>query len=248
MIKVKYEDSVKKAFKFALKPKLLALLFSFYLILFIPFIYFLWIFLEYRDNVGYIISSVVGLLLWVIIYTLILIIVSMILVDNYVRKKSLKQSFNHVKPMYLRMLGVTLVVVLISSVAGMVPYIGFIFSILVGLIFLFVTQHVVIANKRFGDVFESSWKLLKKETGDVILTWIIALLIQGALIFMFAIPLIIIFIQMFLSGNFLTAGLANIVLLVIGGLILLKGMVISALFNIGFLTDVYVQLRKKAKF
>jgi hypothetical protein len=263
MVKVEYGETIGRAFKFAINLKLLIFMYFFHLIIFVPFIglgAWLWkagVFeggFDPASNIGTIVGLVLGLILFFLVLFLVSVLINMIIIDLYKSKKSLGDSLKNIKPRFLRMLGIVIVVGLISALVGAVPGIGVIFSIIVSLIFLFMYQLVVIGKKKFRETFESSWKLFRHSFGDVFLTWLINGIIGLVIVFIFAIPIIVMVVSTVvsaISGDFSAAGsslFTNIPMLVVGGLLLMVGITISTLFKLGFYTDAYMQLEKKAKF
>jgi hypothetical protein len=256
-MKVKYGEAVANGLKYGIMPDRVAVYFVFMTAYMTMIFYPL-----YRmfgaigsGNVGGILNWVGVMLVGLIVGILLLVWIDLALVRGYVtrnKKGSLWKAFGEVKGMYWRMVAVMLVVALISGLLGMIPYIGWIFSFVLGWIFLFVTQFVVIGKKKFGKVFSASWNNFKNNTGDTILTWLVSVLVVIGIMFVFLIPVLIIFLGKFMSfiveENFegmMSAMLAEPGVLILTGVIAMVGFAISGVFSIGMITDAYMQLHKK---
>ena|GEM_PF-3804553 len=207
------------------------------------------------ENVAIGMGYVLALIGFVIVWILVGVWFSLAYVRSYQtrnKKGSLKKAFYEVKGMFWRMLAVTIVIGIISSLVGSVPYIGWLFSLIVGWVFLFVAQFIVISKKMFGDVFSASWKNFRKYTWETIVVWIVNTLIAMGIVFLFVIPLLAYFFTAGfqymaaddISGLFHAIMGQPVVLaatLVIG----IVGITISGIFSIGMLTDVFMQMYKK---
>lgn len=256
-MKVKYGEAVANGLRYGIMPDRIAAYFVFMSVYLTMIFYPL-----YRmfgaissGNVGGIMSWVGVMIVDLIVGILLLVWLDLALVRGYVtrnKKGSLWKAFGEVKGVYWRMVAVMLVVALISGVLGMIPYVGWIFSFVLGWIFLFITQFVVIGKKKFGKVFSASWDNFKNNTGDTILTWLVSSLVMIAILFVFLIPALIVFLGKFINfiieENFegmMSAMGAEPWTLIVTGIIAMIGFAVGGVFSIGMITDAYMQLYKK---
>lgn len=207
------------------------------------------------EDTGMIVSSALIFVAILIVFLFITAWVNLAYVHGYqTRKKkgSLKKAFIEVKKYYWRMLAVLLVVGVISGILSSVPYVGWIISIIIGWIFLFVTQFVVIGGKKFEQVFSSSWKNFRKYTWETILAWVVdALIVLGILIVCMIPGIVYVFRTAFTymeASNFsgaYSAITAQPLVLGITMLVALAGFAFASVFSIGMITDVFMQIYKK---
>jgi hypothetical protein len=207
------------------------------------------------DEISMIFSSVLLLFGVIVVFVLVGVWFSLAYVRSYQtrhKKGSLRKAFIEVKGLYWRMLAVTIVVAVFSSIVSSVPKIGWLFSLIVSWIFLFVAQFVVIGKKDFGQVFTASWKNIKKYTWETLLVWIVDMLVVLGVMLLFVIPFLIYFFMTafpYLEGDQFGAAFSALTAnpIAFGGtlLIAIVGMTIASVFSIGMLTDVFMQIYKK---
>jgi hypothetical protein len=190
---------------------------------------------------GLIIVALVGFLVYmflIIIYT-----------HNYANRKSLGQSADFAKKVYLKYIAVFIAMAIITSIASSVPIVGMIVSIVIGLLFFFVYTEVAVSNSKFFDSFSNSYKLFNKNKLDVLVTFLLSGILSFVIVLIFAIPLIAVgamtLITGMSAGDFVAVFAANAPLFVITGLILAVGIALAVLFSNSIRTDVYLQLKKK---
>ena len=91
---------------------------------------------------------------------------------------------------YLSILGVPAVTGVIAFIVAVVPYVGWLLSIFVGIALFFSLQSVIVKGNSFVKALEDSWHIFRRQPFKVFVMWIsvsaIALLILG----IFAIPLL----------------------------------------------------------
>ncbi|MFA4819584.1 MAG: hypothetical protein WC613_01345 [Candidatus Aenigmatarchaeota archaeon] len=176
---------------------------------------------------------------------------ALLFTHNYANQKSLGNSANYAKSRYLRFLGAMIVIGVISGVVSMVPFIGIVFSIIVGLILFFVPQEIAVGGSGISKSLTNSYNLFRKNIVDVVITLIVSAILSTIIMLIFAIPIFIVGFMSVISamstGNFMHVFLSNAPLFVVTGLILLVGVAFSILFSNSIRTDVYMQLKKKRK-
>jgi hypothetical protein len=130
-----------------------------------------------------------------------------------------------------------------------VPFIGFVLTIIAGLIFFFIYQEVAVGKSSFANALRNSYRIFMNNKLDTLLTFIIAGIFALIIILIFAIPLIVVGIMSLVSavstGAFMQAFISNLGLFIITGIILIIGVAFSTLFSNSINTDVYMQLKKK---
>ncbi len=170
-------------------------------------------------------------------------------------KDELKKSCKVAKERYLSLLAVTIVVGLLSTIVGMVPYMGWVISIVVGLMFFFVMPAVVVTKLSFDDALRESFRLFKDRFTEVLVSWLLITIFSGIIVIIFMIPMFII------SFNVLVPQLVGLqgateaevfpVLLNAGWSILpgafvaIVGFAIGTAFSTNAQTSLYTQIRKK---
>ena len=197
------------------------------------------------------VQSYVWLFVALVVIILLLTYSTLMFMHNYANQKALGKSAGYAKVKYVRFFLAMMIVGLISFVADIVPFVGFIFSFVISLIFFFVQQEIAVRNSGLSKSFSNSYAIFKRNWFKVFLTLIISGLLGLLVIIVFAIPL---FAVMFAtigpaiaSGQFVPALLANLPLFIATGLILLVGVALATLWIIGIKTDVYMQLKKGKK-
>jgi hypothetical protein len=186
---------------------------------------------------------------------------------SYATKASLKKSWQAIK---LKLAGkyllALILVGLISSIAGKIPLIGFILSILAGLAFYFVEQEVILKKSGVIDSLKYSYNLFIKNGIDIFAASLVGGIISLCIVVIFAIPLLnamwpfigsllefIIEVNTAGSGSELSTiplpsfPPINVFDLIIPGFISLLGSTLAVLFVIAYKTDVYLQLTKGMK-
>lgn len=158
---------------------------------------------------------------------------------------------------YPSILVAMIIVAIISGIVGAVPYIGWIFSIIVGLVFFFVLQGVVISNFGFYKALTNSWEIFKKRPLSVFVMWLAITIISLIILFIFALPILAVFLNTIFANmvnltaatpdfsSVLLAFLANLPMFVVGAIILLIGMAIANAFVLKAQTEFYLQVKKK---
>jgi len=162
--------------------------------------------------------------------------------------KSWRYSCKKYPSLFLAILIITLIAMLVS----IVPYIGWILSIIVSLVFYFALQVIIIRNTGFYEGLDDSYKIFRKNPFEVIIIWLIILIVNIVIFGVFALP----FASFLLSNIFYLAqntGVASLILMfkermlffVISGLILFVGISIAGAFTFKAQVEFYLQLKKR---
>lgn len=254
-MKVDFESAVSHAWQFAKSIERLFVLSLFYLVaallILLPVIFI------YRNitlgafQLVNLVQFFVGLFAAVIIAILLVLYSNLMFMHNYANQKSVAKSAVYAKKRYLRFLGAMIIVGAIDLIASIPPIVGFVLSIIVGLIFFFVQQEIAVAGSRISKSLSNSYNIFKRNWLQVVITFILSALLGFLIILIFAIPLLVVAFATILpsigTGQIVPALLANLPLFAVTGLILLVGVAFASLFTIGIKTDIYLQLKKRRK-
>jgi len=154
---------------------------------------------------------------------------------------------------------ISIIIVSIMSMAlSLIPWFGWLISIILAWMFLFLIQGIMLDNLGVVSTFKNSFKMFQKSPMDIFLTWALISIVSFAIMSIFIIvPLLILSIGFALqllslaslagpaspgTINYITQNLPIISAL---GVVFLMGMELTQVFSIGAQTDVYIQLKKK---
>lgn len=194
--------------------------------------------------------SMLYVVLGIIIAALIFTFANLLFIHNYANQKSLSQSASAVKSVYLTFLAASIIVGAISFVAMAIPFVGFIIAIILGLMFFFLAQEIVVGRSGLSAGMSNSYKLFRKSWVDTIITLVLTAILGMIIIVIFAIPLMVAGFSTVASAQstgFAAAVKGNLLVLAITGLIALAGAALTVLFTDSIKTDVYMQLKKRKK-
>jgi hypothetical protein len=170
--------------------------------------------------------------------------------------KKIGESWTTAKQRYFSLLVVIILVSVASSIVGAVPYVGWLLSIIVGLIFFFAIPPTIIDKKSFDDSIRISIDLFREKTADVFLTWILLIIMSAIIIIIFSIPALAVLLAsllpVFMGMQGAAAGTGILNKLVQSGwylypaaLIFLVGFAITSVFSVFFQANMYQQIKKK---
>ncbi|UCD02698.1 MAG: hypothetical protein JSV63_02825 [Candidatus Aenigmatarchaeota archaeon] len=207
-----------------------------------------------------VITSILGIVLifglGFIVWVLIKIFISGAVIHQSLKPPEFRQSWTVSKNRYLSLLVVSAIVGIISAIVGMVPYVGWVFSIIVGLMFFFALPPVIVDKMSFDRALNTAYNIFRKKTVDVFIIWLIVAIITGMIIFVFAVPAMLIVLGAMLpqligapgeigGAEFLSIVVSSGWSLFPAVLIFLVGSSIAAVFGLHAQTHFYMQLRKK---
>ena len=157
-----------------------------------------------------------------------------------------------------KVIAAVLIVAIISSLAGAIPYVGWIFSLVIGWVFFFIFQGIIIDNLGIISTLKNSWGIFRKSPFDVFIAWLLIAVISALILGLFALPLLFMFFGMIFSSIMASGSMGpgvaalltvylqnNLAMVVAFGLIALVGLELSQVFAIKAQTEFYLQLRKK---
>lgn len=257
---VKYWETFVNALKFGFNPKRWLPLFILDAVLLsivaLFLVYGFGIFLSVLTSTGSapiltsLITLTVPLIVIVTIDTLLKIWIDGAIIHQANKEKEFEKSWNIALNRYPRLFLVVFVIVILSLLVSMVPFVGFIFIIIISLILFFPLQAVMVDDKKTMDSLKKSWKIFKKKPLSVFIIWlIIAIIGSGVITTVFMLPLLnFLFAQIGAqtTGNFVELMLVlvnNIQEAFIYAVVFLVGVSIARAFQLKAQTDFYKQLK-----
>ncbi|MBU0530529.1 MAG: glycerophosphoryl diester phosphodiesterase membrane domain-containing protein [Nanoarchaeota archaeon] len=200
-----------------------------------------------------------------VVWALLLIYISAAIVHQSHKEKEVKKSWQVARKKFWSFLAslivITLITLVISVALSLIPFIGpflgNIASIIISIMFFFAFPAIVLKNQGFHDGLKDSYDIFKKNVLRVILIWIVIILINWVIAFVFAIPLMGVFLTAFTDllvvGTFSATSVVsliaaiqnNLAFIVIAGVIAIAGMSITQVFQLKAQTEFYKQFRKK---
>lgn len=149
----------------------------------------------------------------------------------------------------------TIIIIILSTVFDLIPFLGWIANILLGLAVFFSYQEIMLGKKGAVDSITGSYSLFRSYWKDVLASVFAAIVSSAIIITLFSIPFIVTLVgtiaeipaqslqgALFIAA-FLEAAGMNILSFFVSGIIAVIGFSIANLFNNGFITDVYIQLK-----
>ncbi len=172
------------------------------------------------------------------------------LIHQSVRPKEFKKSWLVGLRCLPNLFLALLLVSLISIAISMVPYLGALLTIVIGLMFLFVNQLIVLDGVTFYRSLTSSTRIFTSKSGAAFFTWFFATLVSLLIAGAFMLPLFGV-----VTYDVMLYGVDNVSETLLSGsegihiqlafAIALLGMSITKVFSLNFQTGIYTQLKKK---
>ncbi len=270
-MKVDYGKIIGKAFHFSYQPRR-------WLPLFVVDAAFILIALAiFMSNADAIISMVTGSLgdsvdtayaasilniilvlgLAFVVFMVIRLWVTGALVHQSYREKESKKSWVIARKRLITIIIVTILTGAIGMIGGVVPVVGWVVSLVIGWIFFFIMQAVIIDNLGAIESMRKSYQIFAKRPFEVFALWLIVVIISMSIVILFAIPLIASFMGSFVtlamaeaasaeSMAFLVLALQNNLLLgTLLGLLAVVGADIATVFSLKAQTEFYLHVGKK---
>ena len=260
---MKYGKTLSDALKFSVSPKrwgplfiLDAIAFSVALMLVLPSLPLLSNLSNPTEFTQ--ISTLLGLGAYLIalfvVWALLRLYISGSLIHQSYKPKEFGRSWRVSKERFLSLLAVSLLVGLISGLLGFIPYVGWLFSIIIGLMFFFALPPVVIDKKSFDDSMRISYRLFRKKFESVLACWIVISLISMVIAFIFVLPLLATLFGLFVpqlvgsqptQAEVLSMLQNNVIYLVPAAIFFAIGVAITTAFSINAQTNFYLQLKAR---
>jgi len=255
--------SIQEAFSFALSPKRVAIFFALDLLILFSLSYFfssLFSVYQITSGVANFLTSL-SLFIVVMIFTFFISFwIQGALIDQaryFPKDKPLEESFKYSSSRYLPLLGAAILLGIISFIASIIPFIGFILVVLISLIFFFLQAIIVIDKNGIIDSFKRSYQIFMKRGLTVLGAWLASSLIFFVIILVAGIPLLAMLIGTFLefivgsgapSAQVVPPVTFDIVrspLFQISLVIFALGLAFASVFMIGVQARLYINLTKK---
>lgn len=191
-----------------------------------------------------------------VIWSLIRLWITGAVIHQSVKPREFSKSWRVANRRYIPLLVASIIVGAIAMIAGMVPYIGWLLSIIVGLAFFFVKPAVVAKKLSFDNSMRDSYHIFRGHILTVFLIWLAVAIISMIISFIFFLPLFLSiwgtiapFIMQTSSATAVTmimvSLMENIGLLIAAGEVMLIGVAITEAFKTKAETDFYLLFKKK---
>ena len=205
-------------------------------------------------------SGIIGVGLTVlamgIIWFLIRLFISGALIHQSMKPKEIRKSCDVAVKWFIHLFLASVIVSILSVIVSWVPAVGWLLSIIIGIIFFFAMPAVVAGKQGFVEALRDSYRLFRYKFSDVFISWLLVVVITIIIIFLFMIPASMAAASvLFPSLEGLSAGTAGEEVLAIlvangwslvpAGLVFLVGVAITTAFSINATTNFYLQLKKK---
>ncbi len=179
------------------------------------------------------------------------------IVHQSYKEKESKKSWVIARKRLITIIIVTILTGAIGVIGGMIPVVGWLVSLVISWIFLFVLQAVIIDNLGAIESMKKSYQIFVKAPFEVFALWLILIVISISMAILFAIPLMASFM-----GSFVTlamteaASVESMMLLILAvqerlvefvalGLLALVGISIATVLAIKAQTEFYLKAGKK---
>jgi hypothetical protein len=192
--------------------------------------------------------------LWPALFILIIWILTRLWIDGSViyqsfKPKDFSKSWKYSFKKYPSMFSASMIIVVLTLVFGLIPYIGWIINIIISLIFFFTLQAIIVKNKGYFEGLSDSYNIFKKKWLFVLVMYVLILIIALGITIVFSIPITAILMNIF-SPNMTIVSLLLLIkeqlpLILISGVILILGIDISKAFSLKAQTEFYLKLTKK---
>lgn len=156
--------------------------------------------------------------------------------------KSLKAA----SPRYFSLMGATILTVIISVVLLIIPLVGWLFALIASWMFIVAPPAVVVSKKSAVASLRESYHIFMKNKLQTFLFWLVLIVLNIVFVILAFVPLFIAALPVLASVSavgFITAFKANIVLLVIGGIITAFLLAFVTVFSESAKTFYYLQAR-----
>jgi hypothetical protein len=267
IVMVEYGKTLSNAFKFSIDPKrwlpflvLDAVAFLALLAYMIPNVFVLSDVIAAQQSGLMVASQIMGVIATVAIafgiWSLVRLYIVGAMIHQSVKPKEYRKSCTVAKERYLSLLAVGVAVGLLSMVVGFVPYVGWLGSIIIGLMFFFAMPAAVAGKLGFSAALSDSLHLFREKLSDVFLAWLVIAVISSIIALIFMIPAFAIAWGALVPAlvglgenptgtQILSILVSNGWSLAPAGLVFLVGIAITNVFGINAQTNFYLQLKKR---
>ena len=258
-----YGDLLSKSFRFSLHPKMWLQFFIVNMIFGSIIVY------SFITNIGIILSGIseaasvaaVSSAAWfLIVFISSFIVYSFVMLwlqGSMIRqsangKEKISSAFMFPPVRYISLLVAMLIAGFVSGIVVVVPYVGWILSIIVGLVFFFTAQGVMISKLGFAEALKNSYEMFRSRKFDVFVAWLAISIITTLVVILFALPAIVMIgsalVQSIFSGQADLSGMQflvslmneNMWMLFAAGTVFCIGMSIAETFTQKAITEFYM--------
>jgi hypothetical protein len=184
--------------------------------------------------------------------------------QSYKEGSRISESFRVAGRKYLHILLATVIVTVIMALVSMIPYyVGLVITIILGWVFFFVIQGIMVSGMGFDKTIVNSYRIFRKSPLEVFIAWLLITIITAVIYLVFAIPAMVLFFGIIYSLAPMYMGIgtvtpdamaslsqtlqANMPAIAVVGIIALIGFAISQAFALKAQTEFYTQLKKPRK-
>jgi hypothetical protein len=205
-------------------------------------------------------SMVNVILVMVLVFAVFMVIrlwVTGALIHQSYKEKESKKSWVIARKKLITIVIVTILTGAIGVIGGVIPVVGWAVSLVIGWIFFFVIQAVIIDNLGAIESMRKSYQIFAKRPFDVFALWLILFIISISIAVVFAIPLLASFMGSFVtlamaeaasaeSMMFLVLALQdNLLMGTLLGLLAVVGVDIATVLTLKAQTEFYLHVGKK---
>lgn len=267
---VDYGKTISEGLKFSIEPKrwlpMFAVDLTGFLSLFIIFIYnfsAIKIVVEGMASSGFpvvlsLINLIVLAVITIIIWSLVKLYISGAIIHQANKNNEYNKSWTVSRERFWSLLAAAFIIGIVSSGIGFVPYVGWVFSIILAVMFFYTLPPIIIKKMKFDNALTESIHLFKEHFPEVVLTYILIAIVSSFVISLFMIPVFITALNVLLpllqnidSGfenfAFLDVLKANALYFIPSGMIFIAGSSITSVFTLFCQTDYYLQIKKKSR-
>jgi hypothetical protein len=209
---------------------------------------------------------IMGLILLGILWYILRLWITGSLIHQSCRPLEIRKAYEISISRLHKLIAVTLLVGIISGIfsaaLSVVPLMGSLAGVFIGIAFFFILQGIIIDDLGIISTLKSSWKTFRKSPFDVFVAWLLIAIVTGLIALLFALPLICMLAGFFMNSVFPgvisgsgsdAATIAMLMMYVetnLGaiaafGLVALVGFELSQVFSLKAQTEFYMQFRKR---
>ncbi|MBI3190867.1 hypothetical protein HYZ41_04145 [archaeon] len=169
---------------------------------------------------------------------------------NYWNKKEVKfgKSLKTVRPMYISLVGASILVVVISLILNIVSLIGWLLSLVASWFFIVVTQSVILSKKNAVSALEDSYNVFMKNKWQTFAFWLVLVVLSVVFSVLAFVPVLLAALPALAAAStigFIAAFKANFSLFIIGGIVSSFFLAFVTTFSESAKTFYYMQVKKR---
>lgn len=202
-------------------------------------------------------NTMLALVLAFVAFMVIRLWVTGAIVHQSYKEKESSKSWLISRKRLITIIIVTLLTGIIGMAGGIVPVVGWLVSLVIGWIFFFTLQAVIIDNLGAIESMRKSYHIFAKRPFEVFALWLILIIITISIVIVFSIPLIASFMGSFINFAMAETASAELMMLLILAiqdrlvefvalvLFAVVGVNIATVFSLKAQTEFYLQTGKK---